>query len=161
MDLVRIRRLTVQDGRVLRHLAENNSDFTGSSETIEPLAQAALSNAAAEEYLTDPFVWHWVAEHERNVVGFLMCLVQRRRHGDRFQLMLYDMGVHRTHRRRGIATRMIGEMAEEMSRWGIRKAWVLADNPVAVAAYQQNGFTQQETQGVTMQLIVQPRSSSA
>jgi len=143
---------------VLRLLAEHNGDFTAfpaeGGGNDQSSGTQPLDAAAAAAYLSDPLVWHWVAERVDMVVGFLMCLVQRRRHGTPLQVLLYDLGVRAAYRRQGVATGLIAELVHEMARQGIDKAWVLADNPVAVSAYERSGFVRRDSHDVHLVLAL-------
>jgi GNAT superfamily N-acetyltransferase len=51
------------------------------------------------------------------------------------ELVLYEIGVHREMRRRGIGRALLGECVAWMRERGIHTIWVLADNPGAEAFY--------------------------
>jgi GNAT superfamily N-acetyltransferase len=136
---------------VLRTLAEEEEDF-GLAEGGGP--REPISGEDAEAYLGDPAVLHWVAEEEGAVVGHLLCYVERRRTGVPKQLLLYDIGVRRARRRRGIGSALVGAMRAWMREEGVVEAWVLADNPGAESFYSACGFARDDDQPVQMTLTV-------
>jgi GNAT superfamily N-acetyltransferase len=144
---ITVRLLGPGDGPILEMLAHNDAAFDvegrGASKT-------ALPAAAAAAYLADPAILHWIAEQHGEVVGTLCCYVQRRRAGDPLQLMVYEIGVRATHRRRGIGRQLISVMDAWMAEHGVRKVWVLADNPGAESFYSACGFHRDEPQPVEM-----------
>jgi ribosomal protein S18 acetylase RimI-like enzyme len=153
-----VRRLGSEDTNALTWIAERNGDFTvtsaGTGAPADTQPTQPLSDPAGNAFLSDPLVWFWVAEDEGEPVAFLMCLVQRRRHREPLQVMVYDLGVRSAHRRQGLATRLMEAMKSEMVTQGIGKAWVLADNPVAVAAYERAGFVVDAKQDVSLSLVL-------
>ena len=102
-----IRRLGPGDEALLRRLAEEDADFdiAGRGAALQPLPPAA-----AQRYLADPTVLHWVAELDGEVAGHLLCYVERRRSGEELQLLLYEIGVRDGQRRRGIGRALLAEM---------------------------------------------------
>src|SRR5436190_24023011 len=98
-----VRRLGRGDEGVLAQLARDNAelDLEGRGEPRQP-----LDPAAAAAYLADPNVLHWVAEADGLVVGTLVCHVLRIDSGEGVELLLYDVGVRASHRRRGIGRRL-------------------------------------------------------
>ena len=109
-----------------------------------------LPPPAAAEYLSDPSVLHWIAEHENTVVGHLLCYVQRRRRGEACQVMIYEIAVRHSHRGRNVGRSLIDELQRWMRAHGVREAWVLADNPGAEAFYAACGFHRDQDQPVQM-----------
>ena len=142
------------DEAVLALLNTEDADFDleGRGGPGRPLAAA---DAAA--YLADPAVRHWVAEEDGRVVGFNLCYVLRRRNDDPREVLLFEIGVRQDARRRGAGRAMVEAMRAFMEREGIDVAWVLADNPGAIAFYAACGFVRDEEQGTQMLLTVLTR----
>jgi ribosomal protein S18 acetylase RimI-like enzyme len=141
MDAFTIRRLVPGDEQALAELAEHERDFTGED------SSPALSLYASIDYLRDPHVWHWHAEHEGRVVGFLMAYVHRQRHGKQFHVMFDEIGVRAQWRRRGIGRALVEALHAKMKEEGIEEVWVLADNPEAQTFYETCGYELDELQG--------------
>src|SRR5262245_66353749 len=115
-----VRRLRPGDEGVLATLAREDAEF----DLAEPDGpRPPLDPADAAAYLADPDVLHWVAEDAGVVVGHLLCLVQRRRSGEARQLLLYDIGVRSTHRRRGIGRSLVGAMEAWLAEQGGAAGW--------------------------------------
>jgi ribosomal protein S18 acetylase RimI-like enzyme len=100
-----------------------------------------LDAVAARRYLADPAVLHWIACHDEAVIGFLYCLVVPLRSGAGRELLLYEIGVRRAHRNRGVGRILLTTMEAWMQQNQVADVWVLADNPIAAAFYQACGFT--------------------
>ena len=146
-----IRLLSAGDEATLALLAADEDDFNvlgGSSRRV------AVSGDDAAAYLADSTVLHWVAEEEGQVVGHLLSYVQRRRAGAPRQLLLYEVGVRRAYRRRGVGRSLVTAMLEWMREEGVPDAWVLADNPGAKAFYAACGFTPDQEQPTQMTLTL-------
>jgi GNAT superfamily N-acetyltransferase len=127
-----IRRLGPGDEDVLASLAEGD----------------ALAAHDAAAYLADPGVLHWVADEDGRAVGHLLAYLERRRHGDPVQLLLYDIEVGEHRRRQGVGRALVRAMDEWMGEHGVSEVWVLADNPGAEAFYVACGFARDPLQGV-------------
>lgn len=144
MPPFQVRLLTAGDEDQLEILCREVQDFTD-DEGEEPLAPAD-----ARDYLQDPNVWHWHAEAAGDPVGFLMCLVQRRRYGAAKEVMLYEIGVRQAWRRHGVGRALMDALHEKMRQEGIHDVWVPADNPGAQAFYEACGYEVDELQGVML-----------
>jgi ribosomal protein S18 acetylase RimI-like enzyme len=146
-----IRRLGPGDAPVLERLAREAPDFdlAGRSEPDPPLAPAA-----AETYLADPHVLHWVAEEDGVVLGELLCHLLPMPHGAGRELLLYSIGVRERARRRGVGRALVEEMRAWAQSAGVPEVWVLADNSEAEAFYEACGFRRgrDDEQGVMMLL---------
>jgi ribosomal protein S18 acetylase RimI-like enzyme len=142
-----VRRLRPGDEGVLATLAREDAEFD-LADRDGPRPSLGPADAAA--YLSDPDVLHWVVEEAGAVVGHLLCLVQRRRSGDARELLLYDIGVRSTHRRRGVGRLLVGAMDAWMTEQAVSEVWVLADNPGAEAFYRACGFEVDESRPVSM-----------
>ncbi|MCU1678732.1 MAG: hypothetical protein JWM93_3490 [Frankiales bacterium] len=139
--MVDVRRLGPGDEGVLRLLAERDPEFdiddrAGPSEPLDP-----LTDEQARAYVADPTVLFWVAEVRDEIVGFLSCNVTRYRAQPPRELLLYEIGVHRDHRRRGIGRSLVEVMTEWMDANGIPEVWLGADNAGAEQFYLACGFT--------------------
>lgn len=74
-------------------------------------------------------------------VGFVLAHELPRRHGDRSKLFVYEVDVAPSHRRRGIASALLAQLAELARERGIRAGFVLSetDNGPANALYRDAG----------------------
>jgi GNAT superfamily N-acetyltransferase len=145
-----IRRLGPGDEAVLAVLAADEEDF----ELEERDAQrAAVTGADAAAYLSDPSVLHWVAEENGAVIGFLLAYVERRRVDEPRQLLLYEIGVRKAHRRRGVGSALVEAMRTWMRENDVSEAWVPAD-PEVEAFYAACGFVRDDEQPVQMTLAL-------
>lgn len=87
------------------------------------------------------------------MIGHLLCYVERRRVDHPRQLLLYEIGVRREERRRGVGTALVHEMRAFMTHEAIPEAWVVAD-PDVEEFYAACGFQPDEEQPVQMTLNV-------
>jgi len=138
--VVPIRRLAATDVDVLRTLAVRDPEFDIADRNETPQPLDPLTDEQAATYLGDPTVLFWVAEDGGDVVGFLSCNVMPYRAQPARELMLYEIGVHRDHRRRGIGRALVGEMTAWMDANGIAEVWLGADNSGAEQFYLACGF---------------------
>jgi ribosomal protein S18 acetylase RimI-like enzyme len=147
--VISVRLLGPGDEAVLGLLNDQDADFDleGRGGPGRPLAAA---DAAA--YLADEAVRHWVAEEDGSVLGFNLCYVLRRRNDAAREVLLFEIGVRRDARRRGVGRALVAALRAFMEREGIEETWVLADNPGAVAFYAACGFVRDDEQGVQMLL---------
>jgi len=148
-----VRRLGPKDRLILESLAHENAAFDVDGRGAP---QDVLEPAAANAYLADPAILHWVAEQDGEVVGDLVCHVQRQSAGDPRELLLYDIGVRATHRRRGIGQRLVATMDAWMADHGVATVWLLADNSGAERFYSACGFHHDEPQPVAMSRTTVP-----
>ena len=113
---MRIRRLGPGDKDVVLRLAERQP-------------QAAL--------LEDERCFYVAAFHGEEPVGFVLAYELLRRHGDPSVLFVYEIGVDEAHRRRGIGTALMEELARVAAARGIRSGFVLTNeaNAPAMAFY--------------------------
>jgi ribosomal protein S18 acetylase RimI-like enzyme len=135
------------DVAILEHLAVNDPDFDldGQGEPLEP-----LSPSAARRFLADPAVLFWVARQDGEVAGFLYCLLVPLRSSEEQELLLYEIGVRRECRRRGVGRLLLDHMEGWMRTNGVGEVWVFADNQVAVNFYRSREFAVAESQPVYM-----------
>jgi ribosomal protein S18 acetylase RimI-like enzyme len=130
-----VRRLGPGDEALLALLARDEADFGLESENAAPLS---LENAAA--YLADPHVLHWICSIGDAIAGHTYCHLLRKRAGDPMELLLYDIGVRKEFRRRGVGAALMQAIAEFMREHKIREAWVLASDAAASAFYRSCGY---------------------
>jgi len=132
-----VRRLGPGDEGALTLLAREDADFdiAGRGGGLEPLRADD-----AQSYLSDPRLLHWVAEDIGIVVGFMYCHHLRKRVGEGSELLLYEIGVHKTRRRQAIGKSLLETMRAWMEVHRVRECWVLADNLDAVEFYRACGF---------------------
>jgi ribosomal protein S18 acetylase RimI-like enzyme len=91
--------------------------------------------------LADPRTLMLVAFDGERPVGFVLAHELPRRHGDPAKLFLYEVDVAESHRRRGIASALLAQLAELARERGIRTGFVLTepDNGPANALYRSAG----------------------
>ena len=154
--MISVRLLGPGDEAVLALLNAEDADFDleGRGGPGRPLAAADTV-----AYLADPAVRHWVAEEDGRVIGFNLCYVLRRRNDAAREVLLFEIGVRQGARRRGAGRAMVAAMRDFMEREAIEEAWVLADNPGAIAFYAACGFVVDEEHGTQM-LLTLPSAGS-
>ena len=132
MDGISVRLLEPGDEGVVRELA--TYDGPGDPEAL----------------LADPRTLLLVAFDGERPVGLVLAHELPRRHGDRAKLFVYEVDVAESHRRRGIASALLGRLADLACERGIRAGFVFADpgNGPANALYRSAGGA---TESVTVQ----------
>ncbi|HEU5406032.1 MAG TPA: GNAT family N-acetyltransferase [Gaiellaceae bacterium] len=132
MDGISVRLLEPGDEGVVRELA--TYDGPGDPEAL----------------LADPRTLLLVAFDGERPVGLVLAHELPRRHGDRAKLFVYEVDVAESHRRRGIASALLGRLADLARERGIRAGFVFADpgNGPANALYRSAGGA---TESVTVQ----------
>jgi aminoglycoside 3-N-acetyltransferase I len=97
--------------------------------------------ARASELLADDRTLFLGAFQGEAVVGFLLGYELIRRHSEASHLFVYELGVDPQHRRRGVATALMDEVASVARRRGIRSAFLLTNesNGPAMALYDRLG----------------------
>jgi len=155
---VTIKRLGPGDEGILELLARDDADFDleGRSHELPP-----LKPSMAQRYLANPSVLHWIAFQDRVVTGFLYCAHLLLRTDPGQELLLYEIGVRKAHRRKGVGRALLDHMARWMQSNDIAEVWVCADNRVAVDFYRGCGFSSEEPQPVYMTRTVEPTTKSA
>lgn len=100
-----------------------------------------LDLRATREYLADPRNVFLVAYDGRRAVGFLRGTALRPVHSRHPQLFLYELGVARSHRRRGIATALVHRLLRHCRRRGFEEVFVLTSpaHRAAVRLYRSTG----------------------
>ncbi len=144
---VSIKRLGPGDEAMLELLAREDPDFdvAGRGQPLEP-----LKPVMAQRYLANPAVLHWVAQEGQNIAGFLYCVHLPLRSGIGHEVLLYEIGVRQSYRRKGIGRALIGQLERWMQANGATDIWLGADNAVAREFYLACGFTAEEPQSVFM-----------
>lgn len=152
----RVRRLGAGDEEILASLAREDADFDIEGRGGD---DAPLEPARAARYLANPAVLFWIAFEEERATGFLACVVVPLRSGAGEEVLLYEIGVRASHRRQGVGAALVGELRRWMREASVGVAWVLADNPGAVAFYRAIGFTREPHQPtyMTLELDDSPR----
>ncbi len=81
------------------------------------------------------------AFEEAEPIGFVLAYELSRRHGDASMVLVYEVDVEAAHRRRGVATALLDELARIARRRGIAEGFVLTDldNDAANALYGSQG----------------------
>jgi ribosomal protein S18 acetylase RimI-like enzyme len=144
---VSIRQLCPGDESVLEMLATSDPDFDldGRGSSLLP-----LEPDAARGFLSNPAVQFWTALDGDEVVGFLYCIVLPLRSGEGRELLLYEIGVRKSARRRGAGRALLDSMERWMMDNDVGEVWVCADNPAAVQFYRGFGFEAPGDQPVYM-----------
>lgn len=132
-----IRRLNETDVPVLELLAAEDGDFDieGRGEAIE-----APDPVRARAYLANPAVLFWVSTDGAVITGFLQCLVLPVRTGRGREVLVYEIGVRKAYRRRGIGRALMMHLEKWMRGEAIDEMWVAADNPGAERFYRACGY---------------------
>jgi GNAT superfamily N-acetyltransferase len=153
-----IKRLGPGDESILELLARDDADFDfdDHSEPLEP-----LKPNQAQRYLASPSVLLWVALQDGVVTGFLYCAHLLLRTDPGQELLLYEIGVRKAHRRKGVGRALLDHMARWMQSNAISEVWVCADNRIAVDFYRGCGFGSEEPQPLYMTRAVEPAPKSA
>ncbi len=104
----------------------------------------------AEEFLADPRHHLAVAVEDGVVVGFVSAVHYVHPDKPRPELWINEVSVAETHRRRGVATRLLRAVFEAARRAGCAEAWVLTDraNTAAMRLYAAAGRTSAPTDHV-------------
>lgn len=155
---VSIRRLGPGDEAILELLARDDADFDldGRGGALTP-----LSLSMAQRYLASPSVLHWVALHEGMVIGFLYCGIVLLRSDPGQELLLYEIGVRRAFRRKGVGRTLLQHMESWMQQNGVREVWVCADNQIALDFYRSCGFGSSESQPIYLTREIELSSEPA
>ncbi|HKO49456.1 MAG TPA: GNAT family N-acetyltransferase [Polyangiaceae bacterium] len=153
---IAIKRLGPGDEAILDLLANEDADFDLEGRSA---ALPQLKPSMAQRYLANPGVLHWVAMQDGIVTGFLYCAHVLLRCHPGQELLLYEIGVGKAHRRKGVGRALLDHMARWMQKNEISVVWVCADNPVAVDFYRGCGFAE-EPQPVYMTRTIDPPSKN-
>lgn len=133
-----IHRLTPGDVALTRALNALFGEAFGESETYgaEPPSDAYLESLLAKEHVIS-----LVALAGRDVLGGLVAYELDKFERQRREVYIYDLAVAEAHRRRGIATTLIGRLREIASERGAWVVYVQADygDEPAIALYEKLG----------------------
>jgi aminoglycoside 3-N-acetyltransferase I len=126
-------------GIAIRLLARGNEDVVRELATDDRPGDP-------EALLADPRTLLLVAFDSEQPVGFVLAHELPRRHGDRAKLFVYEIDVAESHRRRGIASALLGRLAELARERGVRAGFVLTapGNVAANALYDNAGGAGEE-----------------
>ena len=115
---------------------------SGDEDVVRSLATSG-GPGDPEGLLADPRTLMLVAFAAGRPVGFVLAHELPRRHGDPSKLFVYEVEVVETHRRRGVASALLGRLRELAGERGIRAGFVLTeeDNEPANALYEHVGGT--------------------
>ena len=155
---VSIKRLGPGEEATLELLAREDADFDleGRGSPLSP-----LKPGAAQRYLANPGVLHWVASEGGVVTGFLYCSVVLLRSSPGQELLLYEIGVRQAWRRKGVGRALLTHMEGWMKNNEVSEVWVCADNQVAVEFYRGCGFAIEADQPVYMTRKIEPAPKKA
>jgi ribosomal protein S18 acetylase RimI-like enzyme len=109
----------------------------GDERVVEALATLTPQTGV----LHDERTFYLVAFDGEQPVGYVLAHELPRRHGDPTNLLVYDVGVDESHRRRGLGKALLRELATIARERGIVEGWVLTDehNEAAMALYRSAG----------------------
>jgi aminoglycoside 3-N-acetyltransferase I len=134
MPSILVRRLGPADIAALRALNALFADTFGDRETYagDPPRDAWLAGLLAKEHIVV-----LVAERDREVVGGLVAYVFDKVERMRREIYIYDLAVAEAHRRRGVATALIGHLRGIAAACGAWVVFVQADpgDDPAIALY--------------------------
>jgi ribosomal protein S18 acetylase RimI-like enzyme len=155
---VAIKRLGPGDETTLELLANEEADFDldGQSDALP-----ALKPGMAQRYLANPGVLHWVAVQDGVVTGFLYCVHVLLRTHPGHELLLYEIGVRKAHRRKGVGRALLDHMARWMQKNELSEVWVCADNREAVDFYRASGFAIEQPQPVYLTRSIEPAANNS
>jgi ribosomal protein S18 acetylase RimI-like enzyme len=144
---VSIKQLCPGDEAILELLATSDPDFDldGRGSSLLP-----LEPDAARSFLSNGAVQFWTAHVGDEVVGFLYCILLPLRSAEGRELLLYEIGVRKSARRRGAGRALLDRMEAWMLSNDVGEVWVCADNPAAVEFYRGFGFDAPGDQPVYM-----------
>jgi aminoglycoside 6'-N-acetyltransferase I len=147
---IEIKLLGRQDGGVLAHVAPDVFD--------DP-----IDVGRAEEFLADPRHHLAVAVDDGLVVGFVSAVHYVHPDKPRPELWINEVSVAETHRRQGIAKRLLHAVFAAARGLGCAEAWVLTDrvNTPAMRLYAAAGSSHEPTDHVmfTFRLSAEPTSN--
>ncbi len=134
---IEIKVLGAQDAGVLANVAPD-------------VFEHPLDVGRGNEFLADPRHHLAVAIENGQVVGFVSAVHYIHPDKPRPELWINEVGVAATHRRRGLATRLLGSVFAVGRSLGCAEAWVLTDraNTAAMRLYAAAGSTEAPTDHV-------------
>ena len=115
--------------------------FGEAFEEMDTYTGAQPSNAYLEELLRGDSFIALAALQANTVVGGLAAYELRKFERERSEIYIYDLAVAAEHRRKGIATALIGQLRKIAARRGAYVVFVQADltDPPAIALYTKLG----------------------
>jgi len=120
----RIAQLTPSDIPALKALLKV---FGEAFQDTEAYGRAVPSDAYLQSLLARPHFIVLVATNDNEVIGGLAAYELEKFEQDRREIYIYDLAVSEHHRRKGIATRLIGELRRMASRRNAYVIFVQAD----------------------------------
>ena len=136
--MVQISRLSPED---IDGAGALNAMFSAAFDEPEQYAEHTPSDEWLAARLADPNMISLVARDGAAVVGGLTAYVLHKLEQERSEIYIYDLAVAESHRRRGVATALIGELqalAPALGAWVIYVQADHGDNP-AIALYTKLG----------------------
>ena len=132
------RRLTCADVSLLKDLLRV---FGEAFDEIDTYQRSAPSDDYLSRLLTKQHFIAVVAMNGSEVVGGLAAYELEKFEQDRREIYIYDLAVIEKHRRRGVATRLIGELRKIASEQNVYVIFVQADTEdgPAIALYESLG----------------------
>ncbi len=120
----------------------DRSDVVLARRLVSELKGAPPSPALAD-WLADDSHILLAALDSADPVGFALGYLVPRLDGSRAMLLVYELEVRASHRRRGIGRRLVEAMKEIACECGASKTWVVTDaaNEAACALYEVTGGT--------------------
>jgi ribosomal protein S18 acetylase RimI-like enzyme len=109
-----------------------------------------IDRPAVAEFLADPRHHLAAAIDEGVVVGFVSAVHTVHPDKERPELWINEVSVAPSHRRRGVAKRLLAVTLEAARELGCREAWVLTEraNPAAMRLYASLGGVEEESDTV-------------
>ena len=142
---VSVRRLGPGDEAVLEWLVLEGERFEEAGEAAQEEAanEVALSPADAATFLADDHTHVFVAFSDDQPVGFVVANELLHRHTFPRMLLVYEIGVHDDHRRRGVGRALLDAVRALAIERGIPEGFVLTNesNGPAMALYAAAGGT--------------------
>jgi len=137
-DALEIRRLTPSDETSMRHL---NTVFAEAFNDVETYTQAPPEDAYLRDVLSKDHVVVLAALKGAEVVGGLVAYELHKLERARSEFYIYDLAVAESHRRQGVATRLIERLRKIAHARGAWVAFVQADygDDPAIALYDKLG----------------------
>jgi len=114
----------------------------GDEEIVVQLGgERPLTHAQAADLVADERTLYLAAFDRQEPVGYVLAHQLPRRHGDPSQLLVYDLEVNESSRRRGIATALMRELELISREHAIRTGFVLTNssNDPAMSFYRSLG----------------------
>ncbi len=123
MDYI-VKQLTTSDISELKELLKVYGE---AFEDMPPYQNAVPSDAYLTSLLSKPDFITLVATHEEKIIGGLAAYVLEKFEQERKEIYIYDLAVLESHRRKGIATKLIEELKVVGKKLGAYVIYVQAD----------------------------------